>query len=60
MTAARHLAAILAADVVGYSRAHGRGRGGDGAAYAHAGKMDEAKAALIEPAASIPTSPSNG
>ena len=26
----------------------GRGRGGDGAAYAHAGKMDEAKAALVE------------
>jgi hypothetical protein len=25
-----------------------RGRGGDGAAYAHAGKMDEAKAALAE------------
>ena len=31
MTPARRLAAILAADVVGYSRTHGRGRGGDGA-----------------------------
>ena len=30
MTATRRLAAILAVDVVGYSRAHGRGRGGDG------------------------------
>jgi hypothetical protein len=28
MTAARHLAAILAADVVGYSRLIGRGRDG--------------------------------
>jgi hypothetical protein len=42
MTAAGRLAAILAADVVGYSRLMGE----DGAAYAHAGKMDEAKAAL--------------
>ena len=41
MTAARRLAAILAADVVGYSRLIG-------AAYAHAGKMDEAKAGLAE------------
>ena len=31
MTAVRRLAAILAADVVGYSQADGRGRGGDGA-----------------------------
>ena len=44
MTAARRLAAILAADVVGYSRLMGE----DGAACAHAGKMDEAKAALAE------------
>ena len=45
MTAARRLAAILTVDVVGYSP-DGRGRGGD--AYAHAGKMDEAKAAMAE------------
>ena len=44
MTAARRLAAILAVDVVGYSRLMGE----DEAAYAHAGKMDEAKAALAE------------
>ena len=48
MTAARRLAAILAVDVVGYSRLMGEDEAGDGAAYAHAGKMDEAKAALAE------------
>ena len=36
MTAARRLAAILAADVVGYSPPDGRGRGGDGAGGARA------------------------
>ena len=48
MTPARRLAAILAVDVVGYSRLMGEDEAGDGAAYAHAGKMDEAKAALAE------------
>ena len=31
MTATRHLAAILAVDIVGYSRLMGKGRGGYGA-----------------------------
>jgi class 3 adenylate cyclase len=48
VTASRRLVAILAVDVVGYSRLMGQVRGGDGAACAHAGKMDEAKAELAE------------
>ena len=63
MTAARRLAAILAVDVVGYSRLMGEDEAGDGAAYAHAGKMDGGGRPPWwpeSPAAAIPNSRSNG
>ena len=47
MTADRRLAAILAVDVVGYSRLMGEDEAGT-ARPRHASKMDEAKAALAE------------